>query len=409
MSNSITISPSRARSIILHAAGLARPAQFGKGKEAVFRFIDHLGFLQIDSNYIIERAHHHSIWARIPDYNIEWLYELQDEGRIFEFWTFASGFIPMTDYRYSFPVKEALAARWKPATQKEVNLMNQILDRVAREGPLMARDFENDRVTKSTGWWDWRPSKVALERLHFSGQLMTTRRRDFQKTYDLPDNLVRGDIERTPPTREAFARHVVLRSLGAWGIGHVKDIGYRGRYVKSNAIKSELQKLVDEGLVCTVEVNGIKTGPLYMLSSYKNRKITLSDNIFILSPFDVMNVLRHRLKYYFNFDYQVECFVPEKKRKYGYFALPVLYGDTFIARMDAKADRKQGILLINNLHFEQTGLGDTAIKKLAKAIRDFARFNDSERICFVRTNNKTYVRKISAQLSDINVEMNRTK
>jgi len=212
----LVITPERARSIVLHAAGLSKPGQFGKGKEAVFKYIEHLGFLQIDTNYVVERAHHHSIWSRVSDYDPEWLFELQDEGRIFEFWTFASGFIPMEDFRYSQPVKDALTLRRKTVTHKELNLMNQILDRVSREGPLMARDFENDRITKSTGWWDWRPSKVALERLHSSGQLISTRRRDFQKVYDLPDNVVSSDIDQTPPSPEEFARHVIRGSLRAW-------------------------------------------------------------------------------------------------------------------------------------------------------------------------------------------------
>ena len=397
----VLISSARARSIILNAAGLTKPAQFGKGKEAVFKFIDHLGFLQIDTNFVVERAHHHALASRVPNYDNDWLHELQDEGRIFEFWTFASGFIPMDDFRFSHPVKQALADRRKGLTQKEINLMNQILDRIGREGPLMARDFENDRVTKSTGWWDWRPSKVALERLHNDGRLISIRRKDFQKQYDLAENVIRTNIDQTIPSREEFARHIVLRSLRAWGIGEVKDVAYRGRYVKDNVVKSELKKLVEEGKVCTVQVKGLKSPPLYMLSEYRTKKISLSGDVFILSPFDVLNVLRHRLRNYFDFDYQVECFVPEKKRKYGYFALPILFGDSFIARMDAKADRKQRTLIVNNLHFEGMELNNQALKKLAKAIRDYVRFNDCDHVIFTRTNEPARVQKLKAALSDI--------
>lgn len=406
---SLTISPERARSIVLHAAGLSKPAQFGKGKEAVFRFIEHLGFLQIDTNYVIERAHHHSIWSRVPDYETEWLFELQDEGRLHEFWTFASGFMPMQDYRFSFPIKEALAARRKDVSQKEINLMSQILNRISREGPLMARDFENDRVTKSTGWWDWRPSKIALERLHSDGRLISTRRRDFQKLYDLADNVIPSGIERTRPSPEEFARHVIIRSLRAWGVGYVKDVAYRGRYVKNNEIKSELKKLVDEGEVCQVEIAGLKSAPLYMLPDYQKRKISVSGDVFILSPFDVLNVLRHRLRDFFNFDYQVECFVPEKKRKFGYFALPILMGDRFIARMDAKADRKREVLIVNYLHFDVRELDNLTIKKLAKAIRGFVQFNGCTSISFTKCNDKRLLQSIAALLDDIALKDNDSK
>src|SRR5579872_49026 len=140
------LSLSQARKIILHAAGLARPAQFGKGREAVYKVIEHLGFVQLDTNYTVERAHHHAIGARVPDYKLEWLEELQADGRIFEFFTSDSGYMPMHDFRFSLPVKEAFAANRKPLTAAEINLMNRVLDRIAREGPLMVKDFENDRV-----------------------------------------------------------------------------------------------------------------------------------------------------------------------------------------------------------------------------------------------------------------------
>src|SRR5882724_4400415 len=143
--NQLILTRSQARKIILHAAGLAKPARFGKGIEAVYKLIDHLGFIQLDTNYVVERAHHHTIASRVPGYKLEWLDELQTDGRIFEFFTSDSGYLPMHDFRFSLAVKEGFVARRKPLTQAEVNLMNKVLDRVAREGPLMVSDFENDR------------------------------------------------------------------------------------------------------------------------------------------------------------------------------------------------------------------------------------------------------------------------
>jgi uncharacterized protein YcaQ len=389
----VTLTKSQARKIILHASGLSKPAQFGKGIEAVYKVIDHLGFLQVDTNYVVERAHHHALASRIPGYKTGWVDQLQADGRIFEFWTFASGYIPMKDYRFSLPVMESFTARRKNLTHTEAALMRRILDRIEREGPLMARDIENDRVTKSTGWWDWRPSKQALERLHLAGKLLTTRRKDFQKVYDLPDNLIPSSIDRTPPTAEEYARYTIRRALQALGIAYIKDIAWRGRYI-DNVIKTELKKMVDEGEVCTVEIKDQKTAPLYMLPVYKSKKIALSGDVFILSPFDNLNVLRHRLRDFFDFEYQVECFVPEAKRKYGYFSLPVLMGDTFIARMDAKADRKQNTLTINNLHFEPVKLTKPALDKLINAIGNFASFNQCTTVTIEKTNDAAALKAI---------------
>lgn len=391
--DSIRLTKAQARKIILHAAGLSKRAQFGKGKEAVYKFIDQLGFVQIDSNSVVERAHHHSIASRVPDYKPEWLEQLQAEGRIFEFWTYAAGYIPMHDYRFSLPVKESFKDRRKNVTQAELNLMKKVLDRISREGQLMARDFENDRVTKSSGWWDWRPSKLALERLHFDGSLMTVQRKGFQKVYDLPENIISTDVDVTLPSPEEFARHVIRRALKAMGIAYAKEIAYSARYVKP-PIKTELQNLIDAGEVCHVEVEGLNGSPIYMLSEYKKKKVTVDGEAFILSPFDILNVYRHRLRDFFNFEYQVECFVPQPKRKYGYFSLPILIGETFVARMDSKADRKKQTLIIHNLHFESIKLTKPMVAKICDAIKAFAKFNQCGTIVVKKSNDKTLLKII---------------
>ena len=117
----VVISPAQARAIIINAAGLARHGQFGAGIEAVYRVIDHLGFVQLDTNYVVERAHHHVMAARVPDYDIAWLGNLTDDGRIFEFFTSDAGFLPMHDFRFSLPVKQAFATQQKPLTRPEIN------------------------------------------------------------------------------------------------------------------------------------------------------------------------------------------------------------------------------------------------------------------------------------------------
>src|SRR5262249_7893931 len=149
-------------------------------------------------------------------------------------------------------------------------------------------------------WWDWRPSKLALERLHLDGSIMTTRRKDFQKVYDLTDNIIPGDVDRTRPEPEEYARHVIRRSLKALGIAYLKEISFSTRYTQA-LIKEEMKNMVEEGEVCNVEIKGLKSSPLFMLPSYLNKKIELSDDAFILSPFDVLNVFRHRLRDFFNF------------------------------------------------------------------------------------------------------------
>lgn len=390
----LTLTKPQARKIILHAAGLARHAQFGTGIEAVYRLIDHLGFVQLDTNYVVERAHHHVMAARVPDYEPDWLGELTADGRIFEYFTSDAGYIPMGDFRFSLPVKEGFAVNRKPVAPAETRLMKQVLDRVEREGPLMVGDFENDRLEASSGWWDWRPAKVALERLYLDGKLMITRSKGFHKVYDLPMNLIPADTDVTVPAAEEFARYVIRRTLGALGIAYVKEMAWRARRVKDNLVKKELEKMVADGEVRMVLIEGLKSAPLYMLRDQK-KEIELTGEAFILSPFDILNVFRHRLRDFFDFDYQVECFVPAPKRKYGYFCLPVLVGDTFVARMDAKADRKQKVLIVHNLHFEAVELNEAMIGKIIAALKAFVQFNKCRDIVFKKSNREDYLHTIS--------------
>jgi len=387
-----TLTKAQARKIILDAAGLAKKSQFGRGKEAVCRVLEQLGFVQLDTNLVVQRAHHHIFAARVPDYEPAWLDELCQEGRAFEYFSSDAGFIPMSDFRYTLPVKQAFSTQRAALTKVEADLMKQILDQVAREGPVKIGDFENDRLEASSGWWDWRPAKVALERLYLDGKLMIRRNKTFQKIYDLPLNFISEEIDQTLPTAREYAQYVIYRSLGALGLAYTKDLVWRARRVKGHLVKQELENLVQSGGLKVVHVEGLKD-PLYMLPGQPVNPQT-NDEVFILSPFDILNVFRYRLKDFFDFDYQLECFVPAPKRKYGYFSLPILAGDIFIARMDAKADRKNKVLIIHNLHFEDINLQLEQILKFVNALKAFIFFNQCLHVDFRKSNRALYIAEI---------------
>jgi uncharacterized protein YcaQ len=186
----------------------------------------------------------------------------------------------MHDFRYSISVKESFATHGKSVNPAETRLMKEALDRVEREGPLTIGDFEDDRLEASTGWWDWRPAKVALERLYLEGRLMISRPKPFRRL-DLPLNIVPQETDLTRPTKEEFARYIIRRTLGALGIAYVKELAWRARRVKGNVVKKELEQMVADGEVRTVMVDGLKSAPLYMLSDQK----PILNNHVKVSPF----------------------------------------------------------------------------------------------------------------------------
>lgn len=394
----IALTRSQARKIIIQAAGLAKKAQFGSGIDAVYRVIDHLGYVQLDTNYVVERAHHHALFARVPDYETSWLAELCENGDVFEYFTSDAGYLPTHDFRFSLPVMQAFSTQYNHPAKKEPDLMEQIIDQVERDGAVMVGDFENDRQEASTGWWDWRPAKVALERLYLEGKLMIKRNNTFQKVYHLPLDVIPQDTDTTVPKAEEYARYVIRRTLTALGISSIKEIAWRARRVKGNLVKKELENMRQTGEICLVNVDGVK-GPLYMLAG-TDTDVSITEEVFILSPFDILNVFRFRLKDFFDFDYQIECFVPAPKRKYGYFSLPILSGEKFIARMDAKADRKQKTLIIHNLHFEEVDINEKTIDKFVDSLKDFVLFNKCSDITFKKSNNYDLLATISENFSD---------
>ncbi len=153
------ISKKEARKIILAAQGLNKTSPFGSGPSSVSKAIDHLGYVQIDTISVVERAHHHVLWNRIPQYKAAWLDHAQLKTRsVFEYWSHAAAYLPMKDFRYSIPVMEAFRSkkdRWPKSQRGE---MKKVMDRIRQEGAVMSRHFESNH--KGGTWWDWKPAKV---------------------------------------------------------------------------------------------------------------------------------------------------------------------------------------------------------------------------------------------------------
>ena len=344
-----------AKRIILHSQGLLQTDQFGRGINAVQKAIEQLGYVQIDTISVVERAHHHTLRTRISNYSPKMLHKLvSDRQTVFEYWSHAAAFLPMQDYRFYQPVMKGFAKK-RSIDQK---VRQEVVRRIAAEGPLQSRDFENPRGRKSTGWWDWKPTKRAMEHMFLSGELMVRERRGFQKVYDLTENVLPDHIDVSWPTDQEQGHFYVRRMLSGLGIGTAKDIGYARPTVKrlsdnniQPCIDQSLLEMTESGEITSVECNG--TG-YYCLTSALNSVPTKigRKRVSFLSPFDHMVINRKRLLDLFGFDYQIECYVPESKRRFGYFVLPILYGDALVGRLDCKAIRKDRYLTIKNIWLE---------------------------------------------------------
>ncbi len=381
-----TISQAQACRIALHCQLLDGRVRFPRGKEGVVRVIEHLGYVQIDTIAVIERAHHHTLWTRRPDYDADLLHWLMSrDRRIFEYWGHAASYLPISDYRFCLPRMKRMNdphEKWyKLRLQKCAHLMDPVLDRIRTEGPLCAKDFESEKKRGGGNWWEWKPDKIALELLFWRGDLMISKRRNFERVYDLTERVLPATVNTTMPTDDELGRFLVVRALNAYGVATTTEIVKHLNSADRKAILAAMETMVEGGEITTVGIRGDNivnyAFPEVLEKGAKLR--SRKPQLHILSPFDNLVILRDRIRRLFDFDYTIECYVPAVKRKYGYFLLSILWGEELVGRLDAKADRKEKTFIIKLLQMEpRARLDDEFIQSLAGKLREFAAFNGCE-------------------------------
>lgn len=351
----LIISPDEARYLALINQGLDNYRQH-KTKKDLLNIITKLGYVQIDTISIIERAHKHILWTRFPGYRNDMLDELIDKDKkVFEFWDHAAAYLPMKFYRFSLPRKKMYAEKYKTWEKKNKKLLKYILERISAEGPLQSRDFDDPK--KRGLWWDWKPAKEGLEFLFHTGRLIARARKNFQKVYDLPERFLTAAVNTEMPSYEELAEHLIMKSITSGGITAENEFTYL-RYHNRNITKKVLNELTENNKIFPVKISNDEKTIYYSTTKILNKlnnAFKFSNDVYILSPFDNLVIQRGRLKKIFGYDYVIECYLPAHKRKFGYFCLPVLYGDKIAGKIDARADRKTGELTVIN-EFWETGV-----------------------------------------------------
>lgn len=376
---------SRLRRIALSSQGLLQTQPFGKGITGARKAIEQIGYVQIDTISVVERAHSHVLHSRVPNFKPAMIDGLLHAGDIFEYWSHAAAFLPMDDYRFSLPYKNAIKSgqvHWYREPDKK--LMSELLARVRSDGPLRSRDVESN-TEKRAGWWDWKPAKKALEQLYMEGDLMVCSREGFQKTYDLTERVLPAGVDTRPPSLDEFAEHLFESQLRCHGFVSLKGITYLR---KNTGLRQAVKTLVNERLAQgALQQLQLDNGDSFLAKTetFEQRLPRVNDRLLILSPFDNAVIQRDRLKSIFNFDYQIECYVPAAKRQFGYFSLPLLYRDQFVGRMDCKAHRKARQLEIKALHLEPQNLENTdyvdvLIAAFVKAVTQFCHFQNCDSV-----------------------------
>lgn len=366
-----TLTPLQARRIALTAQGLARPRRTGGSAAEFARLTQRLGLLQIDSVNVLARAHYMPGFSRLGAYDRAQVDRAAYGGRrrkLFEYWGHEASLIrvelqPLLRWRMERArAGEGTYTGLARFGRERRDYIDSVLDEVRRRGPVSARDFGHEARGSGT-WWGWSDAKRALEWLFWAGLLTTaTRREGFDRVYDLPERVLPQAVLDTPTPDPAEARRALLRvAAAALGVGTVKDLRDYFRLGPADAVP-HVAELVEEGTLRPVSIKGWKHQAFLHVGAARSRP----QGQALLSPFDPLVWERDRVERLFGLRYRIEIYTPAHKRVHGYYVLPFLLGDRLVARVDLKADRQAGRLVVASAHLE----AGQDRSRVAAALRD---------------------------------------
>lgn len=382
----------RARRVFLQRHALSEaPVGPAKG-QALHDLIERIGFVQVDSINTVARAHDMILWSRRQSFRPPALKRLLEKDRsLWEHWTHDASILParlhgVWQHRFQRDAVR-LEANWKRWFRDGYEAQfDSILNRIAKDGPVGTADVGEGEVRGKGGWWDWHPSKTALEWLWRTGRLAITRRDGFAKIYDLTERVI-PEAHRTLVPAETVTDWACRTALGHLGFGTSGEIAAYWNAVGPEATKDWCRAALARGEIIEVEVEGAlgqRRKALAFHDILEEGPPEPPPRLRILSPFDPALRDRDRADFLFGFHYRIEVFVPEPKRLYGYYVFPVLEGERLVGRIDVKAFRDAGSLRVKGF-WPEAGVKLTKARraKLEAELERLAVFAGCERVEFL--------------------------
>ena len=374
-----------ARRIWLRAQRLDVPTPFGEGPQATAAAVEHLGYVQIDTINVIERCHHHILWTRIPNYRRADLRHAQSiDKSVFEYWTHALSYVPAKDLRFFIPAMkrhQREGHKWFASVKPED--LRKVLTLIRRDGALTIRDIEDDvLVDKEHLWASRKPSKRALQLAFYDGRLTISERNGMLKTYELMTRHFGWGRRPTAASKTETTAYLLDRALRAQGVVSLDSICHLDAPSKSQ-VRRLIEARVRTKALVPVSLEGAgKQEHWAQPETLEVAGDATSELVHILSPFDPLIIQRKRTHLFFDYEHRFEAYVPKEKRRFGYFALPVLAGDDTVAALDLKTDRKNRELLVQKWSWIGVGTKRGARRDLKRRIEEelhrFERFQLAE-------------------------------
>lgn len=410
-----TIYPlSALRTMALHTQRLTSPngASPAPTPDALVALVTALGYVQIDTLNVVNRAHYVTLWARLGSYDLEAFDNLiyaAGQRRLYEGWGHAASIIPLEHYRYHrwrTDQKYSYNPVFRQWLSKDGNreLAAQTLARIRAEGGLRVGDFAYDGPQRGV-WYDWKPPKMALEALFAWGDLMVAERVNFQRVYDVKERVLPEWTDATPVPAAAARRFCLEQAAQALGVFDLRHLTLYA-YMRATPVKSEVKALVDDGTLVEIQgesMQGVKKwlvhrDNLRLLQRAADGEIRAQRTTF-LAPFDSLFWAWNRDQMLWGFKQLLECYKPAKDRIYGYFCLPILHQDRLVGRFDPKLERKSGELTLNALYLEP-GIepDEEVVAAVAAAMRDFLSWHGAQDLQIEKSDPAGFGEKLKSAL-----------
>lgn len=389
MSQPLHLTRAQARRFLLAAQGLWPPRQ-ERGAEGVLAVVRRLGCIQFDPIDIVGRNPDLVLQARVRDYRPSMLNDLLYQRRaLLDAWDKNASIVPREDWPFFAPRRAAFRQRYAAEDHVVARVGPAVRARIAAEGPLSSLDFKDSPTVR----WEWGPAKsarAALEGLFRMGELGIHHRQGSRRYFDLIERLLPAELLRAPnphPSREAYHDAHVLRRVGSLGLA-APNAGEHWLGIvdaKSPQRRAALERLTRRGQLLPVHVDGLPW-TLYLRAADQpllERTLTApppAPQVAFIAPLDNLLWNRKLIAALFDFEYRWEVYTPAAKRRYGYYTLPVLYGERFVARADFAFDKESRRLAVNGWWWEDAAPHEAGFQAaLETALKDFAGYLGAEK------------------------------
>jgi uncharacterized protein YcaQ len=356
------LSASVARRIALAAQGFATPRPSRVTARHIRALMDRMAVLQLDSVNVFCRSHYIPVFSRLGPYDRDLLDDLtaHRRGRVrrefVEYWAHMAALIPV-ELRALFSWRmDRVNSAWgsiRRIAETHPTLVSDLLAQMRADGPIRSGDTGFVRPKTPGEMWNWHEGKIALEYLFFSGQVMASRRVNFERWYDLTEHVLPVQLRERAPLPEADQwRELTRIAVRACGVATLADVADYFR-MKQAPTKQALAELLETGEVLPARVAGWDQPAYLWADTRRPRRVAARA---LLSPFDPVVWFRPRTERLFGFHYRIEIYTPAPNRTFGYYVLPFLLGDRLVARVDLKSDRAAGVLRVQAAH-QEAGVG----------------------------------------------------